>query len=278
MLAASDRDTVTRLLEEDLLRNVVTLKMMNSHAAAMTFHLCRQADGWAALSLLPAGASDWDRHAYPGARFVALVDGTSVSAALSLLHRLPEGPVVLKTGEPRLHATLDQVPMAKCTAVFRSFTTRPGAPAAALDSSVPEASVLDDDAAALFRGNGYQADELARYFANGARWFGVRSAGVLASACFVFQNYGPVWEVAGVRTLEQFRRKGMGRRIVTAALSHLQRNARLPRYQARADNTASIDLALTCGLVEFLRVQHYFLPEPAVASLRERRPPGRGTY
>jgi RimJ/RimL family protein N-acetyltransferase len=117
----------------------------------------------------------------------------------------------------------------------------------------------DKDAWAMFQSNGYEDEELTRYFDNGARWFGIRSSGQLVSVCFVFQNHRNIWEVAGVYTATDHRRHGRAKQTVLCALGYLQKSHLTPRYQAKWDNLASIALAKSCGLVGFLQVDHYLL-------------------
>ncbi len=81
----------------------------------------------------------------------------------------------------------------------------------------------------------------------------------MASACFVFQNYKQIWEIAGVSTQPDFRRQGLGSIIVSGALKYLSGSGLVPRYQVRWDNHASIRLAKSCGLIEFLQLDHYIL-------------------
>ncbi len=76
------------------------------------------------------------------------------------------------------------------------------------------------------------------------------------TACFVFQNFGRVWEIAGVHTEPGHRRRGLGACVVGAALRHLLAAGALPRYQTSATNDASLALARSIGLVEFLRIEH----------------------
>jgi hypothetical protein len=47
-----DISTAYRLLEQDALRNLVTLKMLTLHPGCMRFELEQGEDGWALLSLL----------------------------------------------------------------------------------------------------------------------------------------------------------------------------------------------------------------------------------
>jgi hypothetical protein len=50
--------TVYSLLEQDILRNLMTLKMLNGHASAVSFELKRDGDAWGLRSPLPVQESD----------------------------------------------------------------------------------------------------------------------------------------------------------------------------------------------------------------------------
>jgi RimJ/RimL family protein N-acetyltransferase len=115
----------------------------------------------------------------------------------------------------------------------------------------------DSHAWSFFGNNGYETAELERHFRNGARWFGAEADGHIASACFVFQNYGQVWEIAGVYTEPKYRHRGLARKAVASALSYLRSQRLIIRYQAKWNNLASIRLAREAGLTEFLTVNHY---------------------
>jgi len=254
-----DVATVLPLLEREPLRHLVTLKMINSYAGAMSFLLQRDGKHWAVLSLLPTQASDWDRKAYPDTRHIALVDGTHVEACDTLFRALPAGPIVVKSGDEHIQAYLEDTFDASKVSSYISFTAPTGWDA----KPVPEASARTDrdvEAWSFFAHNGYEPTELERYFAHGGNWFGSEANGELASACFVLQNYGKVWEIAGVYTKPDCRRRGLARRVVASAVSFLVCRGLIARYQAKWDNFASIRLARESGLIEFLRVNHYRIP------------------
>jgi RimJ/RimL family protein N-acetyltransferase len=118
------------------------------------------------------------------------------------------------------------------------------------------ASELGAEMSDLFGQNGYSRAELERYFADGARWFAIERAGRAVAACFVFRNFGPVWEIAGVHTDVRWRRQRLAARVVQAAVWHLLAAGARPRYQTATSNQASIELARRVGLFEFLRIEH----------------------
>jgi len=225
----------------------------------MKVRIIRTGAGWATMAELPVADSEWDRNAYPSADAVIFIDGTDEKAKEDFLRNLPRRTFVCKTGEEKLKAFLDGWPTARKTTEYRSFTS-PGAEARGVVPPVSiHSPVLIDAVSGLIQRNGYQPEELTRYFANGAEWFGMKQGNEIASVCFVYQNYGRVWEVAGVYTVPEARRKGLGKQVVAAALDWLESGRLIPRYQVKWDNAASIELAKSCGLVQFLSVNHYVI-------------------
>ncbi len=260
MASPGEIEKVCRLLEQDVLKNVVTLKMLDSYGSSMTLRLFQEGDSWALQSLLPSADSDWDRKAYPDARLIGFVDGNSAIRKLEALTTLPKDSLVIKTGDQQVKDFVARLPGVTRTTTYRSFTSPAGSSGNRGEAVIPPASGRDAAAWGLFLRNGYEPDELQRYFDNDARWFGIHDGGQLGSACFVYRNYKTVWEIAGVYTIERCRKRGLGRTVVRSALAHLAQERRVPRYQVRGDNAASIALAQSCGLQEFLQVDHYLLP------------------
>jgi ribosomal protein S18 acetylase RimI-like enzyme len=257
----ADRETILSLLRRDPLRHVVTLKTMATLGEAVESRFLRGDAGWALLSLLPAELSEFDRNTYPEARLVALVDGDSPEAVRALLARLPSECLVVKTHDPGVGGQLIRDMGARAGLSFVSFTTAPGESLGPTPAAVIDSGALTPEAERLFRGNGYGHEELERFFAHGARWFGLEREGAVVSACMVRPNYEVVWEVGALSTDPRWRRQGLARQVVTAAIGHLLRRALTPRYQVRSNNSASIGLATSLGLREFLRMEHFVLPE-----------------
>jgi hypothetical protein len=260
-----DLHLVCSLLEQDVLANVVTLKMLTVYSASMKLRLRQEGSAWALLALLPTSESHWDRKAYPGTSHIVFIDGNADNWKQGFLTELPPGAVVVKTGDPTMKAALRRRPGVVQTTSYRSFTLETKGLMPSIANEVFVANAHDPAAWSFFHENGYDPDELAGYFANGAHWFGTRTDGQLASACFVYQNYGAVWEIAGVYTREDLRKRGLGKCVVAAALSHLAKRHLIPRYQVKWNNDASVALAKACGLVAFLQVDHYLLPPDGLA-------------
>jgi GNAT superfamily N-acetyltransferase len=256
MRTVIDAAAAVRLLETDVPRNLVTLKMAASFRECMTFVAEREGADWAILSLLPVQASDWDRRAYPEASTIVLPNGTSGTLVRRVLGAAPRGNVVFKTADPEASAFLARERGARLLTSFFSFTRAPGAEPLGADPEVVASTDFDAETWTLLGKNGYGDSELRRHLSDGARWFGVRRDGALASVCIAFPNFRDIWEIGGVYTLPEQRRKGLARRAVLRALAYLEGAGLTPRYQFRADNAASRELALSCGLSEFLRVDH----------------------
>ncbi|HVU39157.1 MAG TPA: GNAT family N-acetyltransferase [Opitutales bacterium] len=246
-------------LRSDGLRHIVTLKMLAVGGAAIDCRLCEEADGWGLLSLFSTKVFEYDQQTYADRERVVLIDGTSAGAKAKLLETLPRGALVVKTYDEAVKTYLEGKYGAKRVRSFVSFTGFPGGPRFAPAREIAESATLTPEVAAMFAANGYEASELARHFGDGARWFGIQEAGQMVSACMVFRNFETVWEIGGVYTLPEHRRRGLARQVVAAALEHLHQAQRRPRYQVRADNLASIELARAAGLREFLRMEHFLV-------------------
>jgi len=246
-------------LRADPLRHIVTLKMLHMHGDTIRTIPLEDESGWALLSMFPVHVSEFDRQTYPGMQQVILIDGTSERNKLKLLRGLPAQSVVVKTYDDAIKKYLVRQLDAEPALSFLSFTGSPGGTSGTPMPGLIESTSLNDEAVRLFGYNGYEPAKLDRYFADGARWFGVRAGGRIVSVCFVFRNFETVWEIGGVFTELTHRRQGLARGVVSAALNHLLTVGLTPRYQVRSDNVESIRLAETAGLKEFLRMSHYLV-------------------
>ncbi len=252
----ASRDLIRSRLQHDVLRHIVTLKMLQLHGEAIELRFAEDGDGWALVSLLPVQVSDFDRRAYAESRFVVLVDGTSAASKLALLEGLPTDRLVIKTYDDLVRRFALARLRARRVQTFVSLTLPAGARPEAAPPGVVESGVLVPEVARMLSNNGYTLEDLASQFAAGARWFATQEGGRTVSAGFVFPNFDAVWEIGGLFTEPGWRRQGRARSIVVAALSHLVSRSRVPRYQARSDNLESIRLAQAAGLREFLRLDH----------------------
>jgi len=256
MRIRASRDLIRSRLQRDVLRHVVTLKMLQLYGDAIELKFAEDGDGWALLSLLPAEMSDFDRRAYAESRFVVLVDGTSAGSKLTLLEGLPSDRLVIKTYDDLVRQFALARLRARKVRSFVSLTVPAGTRLEEKPSGVVESGLLAPEVARMLSNNGYTPEELAGQFAAGARWFATQEAGKTVSAGFVFPNFDSVWEIGGLFTEPGWRRQGRARSIVIAALNYLTARGRVPRYQAQSDNIGSVRLAQAAGLREFLRLDH----------------------
>jgi GNAT superfamily N-acetyltransferase len=110
----------------------------------------------------------------------------------------------------------------------------------------------------LFESQGHARAWLEPLLRNGVAFACVlERGGDTLSACFAFENYGPVWEVGGVITAPSHRGRGFGGHVVRTVLAELTGRGLTPRYQVEADNELSIALAQSVGLAPFLAIAHF---------------------
>ena len=244
------------LLEKDVLRHLVALKMLNVYGAVAEIQIKRKQSDWALLVRLPVTALHWDRKFYPTAAASVIIAGTSPDLETALLSTLPGERLVVKTSEEEIGRTLVARGAALQISIL-SFTRGAGTPPVDAAPGVMSADTLDHTGVIMFGHNGYDADELEKYFHRGARRFWIEEEGHPVSACFVFQNYRTIWEIAGLFTEPARRGRGLARKVVQSALAFIDEQGLIPRYQVKDDNAPSIALARSLGLEEFLRQRHY---------------------
>jgi GNAT superfamily N-acetyltransferase len=218
----------------------------------------RTAEHWALATILPVHVSDYDQRTYPTANYIVLLDGSSSVAMMDLVAAVPRGEVILKTSSEHVASRAVADLGGRIMRRYISYTLPSGMPLAMVDSPL-QGTALTPELANVFAEAGYARSELEKYFQHGARWFARRQGSQLVSACFVYENFETIWEVAGVFTRPDFRRQGLASSVVTAALRQLSAANLRARYQVSADNAASLSLAMNLGLEEFLRVTHVWM-------------------
>lgn len=261
--ASTPRRAVEILLGRDPLRHIVPLKLLHTHGDAMTCRYAESEGAGAALLLLPTVHSVWDAAQYPDAGWVALLAADGRAAADQLLAGLPAGRMVFKLAGTIERAALLNRYAARRTTAFISFTASPSAIYPAhedlLVTATPEEHWL-----AIFAEHGHDAELLARACAAGeGLLFAAMDGGILASLCFATRIYESIWEIGGLSTTPELRRRGHARRLIELALYMLAERRLTPRYQVQEDNLPSIRLAESAGLRPFVTVEHYLVEVPA---------------
>jgi hypothetical protein len=235
-----DTSDVVRRLREDALEHVVALKMLSLYPQRATLHFIEEGSAWALGALFPAAVSEFDLRAYPSAEWLALIDGNSEGLMRGLLGALPRAELVLKTHHRAIARHAMESGDGRLDRTFVSLTTEQAG--LRVLAHVSDGGELDEALARAFARYGNDVEFLSRAFRQGgARWFAVRGGGTIRSACLVYQNYA--------------------REVVAAALNYLVSTKLQPRYQVDAENFASLAVARSLGLAEFLRVEHVVLPK-----------------
>jgi GNAT superfamily N-acetyltransferase len=243
-------------LARDPLPHIVLLKQLLAYPDHVKVHRVSGSQGTAMLVALDTSVSAYDRQAYPKASIAAFIASDHPALTAALMDHVPQGVgIVFKlSAEADLAAVAARFSVVRRTA-FISFTATGSAKA---DGSVRVTSAPGDAAFALFETQGHDRAWLEPMLAaERAIAYLLERDGDIQSACFAFENYGPVWEVGGVVTTPAHRRQGLGSRLVATALAELARRGLSPRYQVEEDNKPSIRLALSVGLSPFLTIVHY---------------------
>jgi GNAT superfamily N-acetyltransferase len=248
-------------LNTDRLKYLVHLKFLHLYHACIAQHYIQVDDGAAVLLSYRTQDIFWDAKLYPFADFVLMPTATTPAAAAALLTYVrqdfpPQPPLVIKFCDEITKAAFAANYALQFADAYISYTARTDA-VFPLPPQVVVANHLSEDCAALYLLNGFNRNELAKYFTNGATCFTIYEADQVVCTCLVYQNFDNIWEIGGVHTVELARRRGYAKLVVQAALHTLLAQGRIPRYLVSAMNTPSIQLAECLGMQPCLRFEHY---------------------
>jgi GNAT superfamily N-acetyltransferase len=244
-------------LQRDPLRHVVLQKLLRAHAAVADVRYTAVDSQPAALILIPTTASAWDTANYPETDTIALLAADHAIAADRLLAELPVARYVFKVaGELERDAVLRRLPAQRTTA-FISYTadtnTRTIRHANVVVTDAPNRQIL-----AIFADHGHDPDSLWQACHSGEGLvFTCAVDNVVAAACFVLAIGDGIWEIGGLFTQPDYRRRGLAMALVETALHELAQRGVLARYQVHERNQASIRLAEAVGLRQFVIVEHW---------------------
>jgi ribosomal protein S18 acetylase RimI-like enzyme len=248
---------ILRQLERDVLGNIVLLKHIRAFPNDTNAYLVKSGQGTATLVLLDAQAGDYDRKTYPEAAHVVLLSSADPTLTRTVLTCVPRGRSIvfkLSSDEDR-DIVSETYAIARRTSIL-SFTSKVAAFPA--DDQVSISKTATDQMFELFGTLDHSRDWLAPLLrADRAFACVLPSATEPRSVCFAFETYGPVWEIGGVVTSPSHRGRGLGTRVVRAAVAELKRRALLARYQVDEVNQPSIGLARAVGMTQFLTLTHY---------------------
>ena len=248
--------TTLEILERDPMRNIVLLKHLDAFKGHCQLHQLSGASGTGSLVLLEVAASPYDRRTYPTASFAVLISSDDASLTRQLMAFVPERVgVVFKLASDADGDVVASLHAVTETTRVLSFTSRSAFQA---DAQVAVTQTPDVEALALFETEQHDRTWLLPLLAAGEAFACVlRSDTKIETACFAYKNYQQVWEIGGVVTPSQSRRRGYGARVVSTAVAELQRRGLSPRYQVHDGNLASIQLAKSIGLELFLTITHH---------------------
>jgi ribosomal protein S18 acetylase RimI-like enzyme len=263
----NERDAAAMaFLEADKLRNIHLLKMLAVYPEHARLFDVSDVGDHAVLVRLPVAVAGYDREHYPDARWIGVISAKRadlarqvIERALASSDRVP-GRWVFKCMDAAVAEALRSTGVMTRATSFLSFTgaadRRFRLAHAVQTAREPDETVLD----MLVRAGGYGREEVLSFFgAADGRSYWIGDAGEPQAVCMSFALHDDVYEIAALCTRPECRRLGYAQSLVQAAWRDLHQHQRLLRYQTREDNEASIRLARTLGLSEFLCVEHWLL-------------------
>lgn len=257
----NETNYILSFFKRDILRHIVHLKMWAAYPDAIQGQYVARGSSMGVLLLLSTPISSFDRKMYPLTRYVVLPVATDETAARALLAYVPtDCNLVFKLIDAPTRSVISLDFELQRKTAYISYTGI--CSTERISDLSPAANVrmtghLDARCLSLYAANGYSEQEVADYFDRGAFAATIYAQDTPLSTCFCFPNYGDVWEIAGVHTVEGYRRQGLARCVVEAAVHELLKRGLVPRYQVREDNLPSIRLAEAVGLTRFLITEHF---------------------
>jgi GNAT superfamily N-acetyltransferase len=242
----------------DVLKNIVLLKMLHAYPNAIRCYYTESPAAAGVLLLLPTQASAFDSQTYPASKFVVFLSTTDPAAAQALLLHIPRDcNLVFKLMDARDQAAVEhQFPLRRITS-YLSYTSPAGSDFPR-SPHISVADTIDPRCLNLYAEQGHSPKEVQEYFTSEqALSFALYQGHIPISVCFAYRNFGEVWEIGGVYTMESKRRQGYARQVVETALHVLLRYNRIPRYQVHESNRPSIHLAENLGLRRFVTMEHF---------------------
>lgn len=249
-------------LNQDVMRHLPHLKYLERYGDAIATQYFDCGAESSVLLSHPLHLSEWDATLYAGAEWVLIPSASGQRAAEALVEAVQQRfagmPLVCKFCDPVTRDAFLKVFPLQHARTNVSYTTSMLPPPIPTDQVVI-ASTVDERISALYIRNGYSLASVAHHFAEGGQAFTVYEDDEPVCSCMTFHNFGDVWEIGGLHTLETARRKGYARQVVAAALNTLLKAGYIPRYQVESTNSASLRLAESLGMTLCLSYEHYIL-------------------
>jgi RimJ/RimL family protein N-acetyltransferase len=248
--------SVLETLRRKPLGNAVILKFLQNSPESVTgYHIAGNAET-ATMLVIDNRWNDFDRETYPTATSTALISSDNPTLTQALVEILPRNETLVfkLTNEMDRDVIAQQFPLERQRALL-SYSTRTHV---ARDESIAINWTSKQAPFELFAAQGHSQSWLAPLIDNGRAFTcAFEENGKALSACFAFQIDDTIWEIGGVYTLPQARRRKLAKSVVSAAMAKLVQSNLLPRYQAEDTNTPSIQLAESLGMTRCLTLTHY---------------------
>lgn len=263
-MTPDDRRRARAFLETNPMRHLVHLKFLHLYGDAIDCFYHEEGQETGVLLSYPTALISRDAGEYPQAAYVLLpvASGEVASLALRSTAQAYFGTceqLVIKFCDSAVRQVFEgafQLVYAKSVLSFTTEHNRSPLPGRG-DVKVVAAARLDEACAPLYARNSYTREQINQYFADNGQSFTIYESGQPVCTCLVFRNFGAVWEIGALHTVEPARRKGYARRVVGEAIRTILQNGWIPRYQTEESNTASTALAESLGMRQCLRFEHY---------------------
>ena len=247
---------ILTLLEKETLKNIVILKLLRQFPQ-MKVRSCFKDDKHALLLVLPTQESSFYSQLYPWSDHVLFPVVTDMSLLKPLLEPYFEEKVMFAIADSNIATAISATtPLTK----LRSYISYTGDTLTDKinTDTVKLSHTFSPECSELFKANNYSQQELDTFASWGGKTFSITTEdGIIASACFIFPNFGDIWEIAGVHTLDSQRRRGFAKQIILKAAAYILSQDKIIRYQTEDKNLVSQKLAESIGLHKFLELSHY---------------------
>jgi len=235
-------------LQHDPMQNIALLRHAILFKETARYFEC--VTGRDRIVHFPKDLSHHDRSNYPSAATVSI---------LHTGHGLDELRNFCPPGEHI--AKLAVIPgadwLTETLALFGLTTSRhitlPPDPACRIEQS----TVLDPEAAPLFRLVGWSAADVADSLEHGGLVFSLYWNDQLASVCLYHPVYENIWELGALATRQDLQGKGLATRLVAHVINHGLDAGLKTRYNVVSTNQHSLAVAAKCGLQTFTTLRHY---------------------
>jgi predicted GNAT family acetyltransferase len=99
------------------------------------------------------------------------------------------------------------------------------------------------------RGRALTLEEWRQFHRDGYRYCAIVADGQIIATAAAWKYSDTAWEVAAVGTVEEHRRQGLGKAVISFITAHLLQQGRLATCHTEPDNEAMIRTAQSVGFV-----------------------------